>query len=80
MIALECADGRHLVRLNLLSTLLDEGYAHLHSYLTASVLGRKLFLLPFNRDVQLDAAAARTIMGSLLYCQQASDALRGNKQ
>jgi hypothetical protein len=72
MLALECANGQQLVRLNFLPTLLDEAYGHLHRYLTASVLGRKLFLMPFNRDVRLDEIKARTIKACLTYCQQVS--------
>jgi hypothetical protein len=72
MLALECANGQQLVRLNFLPTLLDEAYGHLHRYLTASVLGRKLFLLPFNRDVKLDVMRARAMKSCLMYCQQVS--------
>jgi hypothetical protein len=76
MLALECANGQQLVRLNFLPTLLDEAYGHLHRYLTASVLGRKLFLLPFNRDVKLDVTQARTMRACLMYCQQVRKAIQ----
>ncbi|KAG2496793.1 hypothetical protein HYH03_005201 [Edaphochlamys debaryana] len=56
MLALHWADGSRVVRLNFLSTLLDEAYAHLHAHLTASVLGRKLFMLPYHRNLELTAA------------------------
>jgi hypothetical protein len=72
MLALECANGQQLVRLNFLPTLLDEANGHLHRYLTASVLERKLFLMPFNRDVKLDVIQARTMKACLMYCQQVS--------
>jgi hypothetical protein len=75
MLALECANGKQLVRLNFLPTLLDEAYAHLHRYLTASVLCRKLFLMPFNRDVKLDVARAAAMRAGLMYCQQVSSTL-----
>ena len=41
------------VRLNVLSQLMTEAYDHLHSSLCASVLGRRLFSLPFQREVDL---------------------------
>ncbi|PNH12760.1 hypothetical protein TSOC_000242, partial [Tetrabaena socialis] len=70
MLVLHWANGTHLVRLNFLSTLLDEAYGHLHNHLCASVLGRKLFALPFNRDVRLTAAGAGAMRACLAYCQQ----------
>lgn len=70
---LNSADGTHLavqVRLNFLTTLIGEGYNHLHNHMCASVLGRKLFTLPFDRDVTITAAGAKKMQASLLYCQQ----------
>lgn len=62
------------VRLNFLATLIGEAYNHLHNHMCASVLGRKLFTLPFHRDVSITAAGARKMQASLLYCQQVSAA------
>lgn len=66
--------SRHVVspqvRLNFLSTLLEEAYGHLHCHLTAGVLGRKLFTMPFTRDVKVTEAAARAMRASLLHCKQ----------
>ncbi|GLC47557.1 hypothetical protein PLESTB_000000900 [Pleodorina starrii] len=59
-----------VVRLNFLSTLLEEAYGHLHQHLCAGVLGRKLFVMPFHRDVQLTTAGARAMRASLLHCKQ----------
>jgi hypothetical protein len=42
--------SRSLVRLHLLTQLLGEGVAHLQRHLTASVLNRRVAILPFNRD------------------------------
>jgi hypothetical protein len=58
------------VRLNLLLPLLKEAYNHLHTCLCASVLGRKLFLQPFNRDVEVTDALLAAMRSSLNYCKQ----------
>ena len=58
------------VRLNLLSTLLHEAHAHLHNNLCASVLGRKLLLLPFHRDVALGLAGARAMRAAVEHCRR----------
>jgi hypothetical protein len=58
------------VRLNFLSSLLHEAYDHLHQHLTASVLGVKLLLLPFHRDVSLTPAAARAMRAAVSHCQR----------
>ncbi|KAG2492072.1 hypothetical protein HYH03_009568 [Edaphochlamys debaryana] len=70
MLALHWADGSRVVRLNFLSTLLDEAYGHLHAHLTASVLGRKLFTLPFHRDVELTEARVHAMASAIRHCQQ----------
>ncbi|PNH12759.1 hypothetical protein TSOC_000243 [Tetrabaena socialis] len=69
-LVLHWANGTHLVRLNFLSTLLDEAYGHLHNHLCASVLGRKLFALPFNREVRITAAGVGAMRACLAYCHQ----------
>jgi hypothetical protein len=58
------------VRLNVLPALLEEAYAHMHGCLTASILGRKLFLQPFNRDVQVTPKVVAAMRSSLAYCKQ----------
>jgi hypothetical protein len=58
------------VHLNFLGTLLNEAYAHLHAFLIASVLGRKLFLMPFHMDVYITANVARYMKACLDYCKQ----------
>eukprot|EP00899_Mesostigma_viride_P012818 jgi/Mesvir1/21537/Mv03978-RA.1 len=50
------------VRLNLLSSLLDEAHDYLHGCLCAGMLGRRLTLLPFNRDIKLTERGARTLV------------------
>ncbi|KAG2492053.1 hypothetical protein HYH03_009551 [Edaphochlamys debaryana] len=70
MLALHWAGGNRMVRLNFLSVLLDEAYGHLHTHLTASVLGRKLFTLPFHRDVELTEARVQAMASAMRHCQQ----------
>ncbi|EFJ48301.1 hypothetical protein VOLCADRAFT_104794 [Volvox carteri f. nagariensis] len=70
LLVLHWADGCRVVRLNFLSTLLEEAYCHLHLHLCAGVLGRKLFTLHFNRDVSVTEAGARAMTASLLYCKR----------
>ncbi|WIA08442.1 hypothetical protein OEZ85_007879 [Tetradesmus obliquus] len=70
MLALHWADGKRVVRLNFLSSLLHEAYDHLHQHLTASVLGVKLLLLPFHRDVSLTPATARAMRAAVSHCQR----------
>ncbi|KAJ3031469.1 UNVERIFIED_CONTAM: hypothetical protein HDU68_003800 [Siphonaria sp. JEL0065] len=54
MIILALSD-KHLIRVNVLTQLFQEAGSHLHSALTASVLGIKILDLPFHRLVKLDA-------------------------
>lgn len=74
MMALHWTDGKEgaerLVRLNLLSTLLDEAYAYLSIYLTASVQCCKLFTMPFHRGVDLTTKCVDAMIGCLEHCQQ----------
>lgn len=58
------------VRLNFLNTLMGEAYSHLHNTMCASVLGRKLFTMPFHRDVDITAARAQEMHASINLCQQ----------
>lgn len=75
MLVLAWANGDNLVRLNFLPALLDEAYAHLHACLCASALGRKLFVQPFHRDVQVAPASLAAMRASLAYCQLAGGML-----
>lgn len=60
------------MRLNFLPTLLPEAYDHLHQHLTASVLGVKLLLLPFHRDVRLNIEAVRAMRAAVKHIQRVS--------
>jgi hypothetical protein len=51
----------YIVRLTFLNQLLGEAFSHFHKYLSASILGRKLFLMPFSRDVELTVERVRAI-------------------
>eukprot|EP00878_Enallax_costatus_P005957 GHUV01006249.1.p1 GENE.GHUV01006249.1~~GHUV01006249.1.p1 ORF type:complete len:2036 (+),score=737.34 GHUV01006249.1:1069-7176(+) len=71
MLALHWAGSKkHVVRLNFLSTLLHEAYSHLHQHLSASVLGVKLLLMPFHRDVTLTPQTARAMRAAVSRCQK----------
>ena len=48
------ASYKRIPRLHILSTLFPEVCEHFHNTLGASVLNRRLFTLPFRRDVELD--------------------------
>ena len=69
MLVLHLARRKEVVRLHFLSQLLGDAYAHLHLHLTASVLNRKIFLLPFNRDVKLTEMDVRVMHEQLIFCQ-----------
>ncbi len=62
--------------LTFLSTLLDEAHAYLHGALCAGVLGRKLFTLPFHRDVDLTPARVDRMRGALMHCIRVSSVRR----
>lgn len=58
------------VRVIFLSQLLHEGRSHLQQHLTASVLGRKVFVMPFHRGIQVTPQALGAMKAALMYCQQ----------
>lgn len=60
----------HQVRLNLLPALLEEAWAHLHSCLCASALGRRIFVQPFHRDVVVTPGLVAAMASSLHLCRQ----------
>eukprot|EP01051_Picozoa_sp_SAG22_P001908 SAG22_NODE_79_length_21845_cov_17.798538_10_plen_1328_part_00 len=81
MLMLLWADSKRLVRIHILSQLLHEAFEYMHRHLCASSLGRKLFMLPFQRDVAndftddehhgaLNAKGAASMVQSLHYCQR----------
>jgi len=58
------------VRLNFLSQLLHEAYGYLHSFLTASILNRKLMHHPMQRDVEIMPEGAAALRASLAHCKK----------
>eukprot|EP00198_Chlamydomonas_reinhardtii_P008814 XP_001698151.1 predicted protein [Chlamydomonas reinhardtii] len=70
MLVLALADGKRVVSLAFLSTLLDEADAYLHGALCAGVLGRKLFTMPFHRDIELTPARVLRMRAALAHCMQ----------
>ena len=63
------------VRLNLLPQLLNEAYAHMQSCLSASILARKLFVMPFHRNVKVDLRVIEAMRSALAYCQRVSPSM-----
>ena len=69
MLVLHCANGQVAMRVHFLSQLLRDAYEYLHGCLCASVLQRKLFLVPFNRDVQISANMVDVLRSELEHCR-----------
>ena len=65
------------VRLNLLPTLLEEAYSHLRTTLSSSVLARKLFTMPFHRDVCVTSELLAVMQAALEHCMQVRSAHAG---
>jgi hypothetical protein len=63
------------VRLNLLPALMEEAYAHMHACLSASLLGRKLFVQPFHRDVSVTPKIVKLMSAAMAYCKKVGFAL-----
>jgi hypothetical protein len=63
-------DNWSIPRIYFLTALLSEGFAHIHEFLTASVLNVKLFCLPFNRDVDLDMNRVYALHNTFAACKQ----------
>lgn len=58
------------VRLVLLPQLLAEAYSYMHACLCASSLARKLYLLPFHRDVRPTPQLLSAMRSALEHCTQ----------
>lgn len=69
------SDSGAVVRLHFLSALIAEAYEFLHHALTGSLLGTKLFLVPFHRDVQLTLDDAHSLRGCIERCRREGGAL-----
>jgi hypothetical protein len=57
-----------VIRIVMLSNILEEGYEYLHRYLCASVINMKIVVLPFHRDVEVtreNASLLLHVLGSM---------------
>lgn len=68
------ADQR-LLRITALTSLIHELFDFLHSHLCASVLRRKIFSLPFHRDVHLTEEDVKVMISSMKFCSQSGGVL-----
>ena len=75
MLQLHLARPGTLIRLHFLSQLLGEAFHFLHRHLTASLMNKRLCLLPFHRDVKLTANGVRTMYEVLMRCMNAGGAV-----
>jgi hypothetical protein len=75
MLLLEWAQGHIVVRVNVLSQLFHDMYAFLHQNLCATVLLRKVFVMPFNRDVELTVPRVALMRQCLNYCSEVGGVL-----
>ena len=75
MLILSMANQNSLVRLHFLSALLGEVYEYLHRHLTASLFLRRLYLLPFQRNIKLSEDDALTIYENLQRCKDSRGAV-----
>ena len=64
-----------ITRLHFLSALMNEAYTYLQNHLMASILGVKIYLMPFCRDVQLDVNAINMMKNALNDCKRCGGAL-----
>ncbi len=65
-----------LVRVHVLSQLLEEFYSFMHLNLCAGVLQRRLFVVPFCRDVHIEQPGfARVLQILLQHCQRVGGVL-----
>ena len=64
-----------LVRLHFLSQLIGEAYHFLHRHITASLMSRRLCLLPFHRDVRLTINDTRRMYEGLVRCMRTGGAV-----
>ena len=71
MLLLSLAGPDRLTRLHFLSPLLGEAYDYLHCVITASLICRPMWLIPFDRDVNMSLDDVKTLRYSLLRCMSA---------
>ncbi len=64
-----------IVRFHFLTDLLGEAYMFMHEHVTAGILNRKLFTMPFDRDVIVTAERIALLTSHAQYCQREGGAL-----
>jgi len=69
MLSLNWGRKKKIVRLNVLSQLLHEGGEFLRANLCTAVLQKKLFLLPFCRDVELTESCCMKMIDCMNECE-----------
>ncbi|CAE8648543.1 unnamed protein product, partial [Polarella glacialis] len=75
MLVLHWADRQRLLRVTALTALLGEMFEFMQLNLCGGVLGRKVFLMPFHRDVNLDLDDVRAMHSSIDHCRRAGGVL-----
>ena len=70
-----CDCREKITRLHFLSALMNEAYTYLQNHLMASILGVRIYLMPFCRDVQLDANSIEMMKNALDDCKTNGGAL-----
>lgn len=66
---------QRLLRITALTSLINELFDFLHRHLCASVLQRKIFTLPFHRDVQLTEEDVKVMISSMEFCSRSGGVL-----
>lgn len=66
---LDMTDKSNLVRVFILSEIFNEQFSYLHLTLCASILNKKIFQIPFHRQVNLNEDCVNKIYDTLKYCQ-----------
>ena len=66
---------QQLLRITALTALINELFDFLHRHLCASILRRKIFLLPFHRDVQLKEEDVKVMISSMEFCRRSGGVL-----
>ena len=75
MLILHWADGSQLVRVHTLTAIFQEMCDELRRILTASLLGCKVFVQPFHRDVKINHAGVCAMRSALDYCKRSGGVL-----
>ena len=69
------AGEQKLLRITALTALMHELFDFMHRHLCATVLLRRIFVMPFHRDVQLQVQDIQVMISSLDFCRQSGGVL-----